>query len=863
MAASGGSVTDPAALSLAGEVGTQPCLRCGARLSVAAFAVGAKVRCADCRAVNVVGQPPPARATLHGRASEADLAAAGRSGVFDDDPLARIFHGASSGMLPVIEEVRDGAAAGSATIDLRALNKFQPALDALAPGRVGGSAAAGTLPSPEDTTTGTAVGQAAGAVGSSLGDRADAGNHLGAGGASEAVAASRRLGQWSDQLESCQLGAYRILRRVATGGMGTVYEAEHIALHRRVAVKILHRDIAGSQEIQERIQREALTLARIRHEHIVEIFDIGNFEGRPFLVMEFVGGGDLKNLLAARPMEERETLRVAAEIAEAVDYAHQRGIIHRDLKPANILLDEAQSVMVADFGLAKVIGASTQLTATGTTVGTPAYMAPEQARGQVDRLDARADVYSIGAILYEMLTRRAPFDGAHLMDVLYKVVHERPAPPQRLNPKISIDAATICMKAMAQQPEDRYESAWALMTDISALLHGEPIQARPPSPAMLLWRHVKRYAAVWAMALVLALGIGFEAGRFVVGTYRTATARAELADIRAEAAASSPVGGVGSGTAADAQATVSAVDARIARYRTAIARLDLLFKQTGLPEAESCRQELQADLQQWLTVRRLEDKLAEAQKLMEAGKYREADICLGLVVQTDPGPAASEAFGEIQALKTTGRLRGEQLVELREERDLHADQATYLAAQKKLTQKDFAAAEEALRGLLIQIPPDAKLYASPQVRAQMATLRAAAQSALQTATKHREEQLALKLQKELAARLDPFKAIPGISDVVSHWLSDSGDASATDTAATLPPVDPSLATPPGVTPPAPPPALATPPPTAPSPTAGPSLPSVDELWKALVPHVAPGGKPPPPHQGAVQQAPAPEPAKGR
>ncbi|HTL51467.1 MAG TPA: serine/threonine-protein kinase, partial [Planctomycetota bacterium] len=333
--------------------GEQPCLRCGALLDVARFAPGVKVRCGGCRAINITGEIPQPR----------ERHSSPRLSTGDEEPLDRIFSGVSGAALPALED----AGPASDTVDIRTLQqmeKFQPALATLSP-------------------TGTPV-------------------VTGLGGGTPGGPSSR----WSDQLEECQLGAYKILRRIATGGMGTVYEADHIALHRKVAVKILHRDIAGAPEIQERLNREALTLARIRHAHIVEIFDIGNFEGRPFLVMEFIAGGDLKSLLTARAMEEREALRIGAEIAEAVDYAHQRGIIHRDLKPANILLDEAQSVHVADFGLAKVVGSSTQLTATGTTVGTPAYMAPEQARGQVDQLDARADVYSIGAILYEMLTGR-------------------------------------------------------------------------------------------------------------------------------------------------------------------------------------------------------------------------------------------------------------------------------------------------------------------------------------------------------------------------------------------------------------------------------------------------------------------------
>lgn len=275
-----------------------------------------------------------------------------------------------------------------------------------------------------------------------------------------------------------QLGEYELLDELGRGGMGVVYKARQASLERTVALKMFSRASAPTAADVARFRAEAEAAARLDHPAIVPIYEVGQHDSQPYFTMKFVAGTTLAERLAGGPMAPREAAALLAPIARAVHFAHQRGVLHRDLKPSNILIDEEGRPHVSDFGLAKRVESDEALTLSGAVLGTPSYMAPEQAAGTRGKLGPAADVYSLGAILYQMLTGRPPFQAATPMETLLSVLEQEPLPPRLLNPRADRELEMVALKCLQKPVELRYASAKDLADDLEAYLADEPTAAR-------------------------------------------------------------------------------------------------------------------------------------------------------------------------------------------------------------------------------------------------------------------------------------------------------------------------------------------------------------------------------------------------
>src|ERR1051325_4351928 len=270
---------------------------------------------------------------------------------------------------------------------------------------------------------------------------------------------------------------YVLVEELGRGGMGVVYKARHEKFERLVALKMILAGAHASAEHTERFLAEGRAVARLQNPHIVQIYEIAELDGLPYFSLEYVDGGNLAERLKAAPPSDMEAARLVELLARTVHYAHGRGIVHRDLKPANILLTNDGTPKIADFGLAKVLSDDSGATRTGAILGTPSYMAPEQAAGKSDRIGPAIDIYALGAILYELLTARPPFRGETTLETLRMVEEQTPEPPHVFNPRVDRALEAICLKCLQKAPADRYPTAEALAEDLAAFLRGESVQA--------------------------------------------------------------------------------------------------------------------------------------------------------------------------------------------------------------------------------------------------------------------------------------------------------------------------------------------------------------------------------------------------
>ena len=308
---------------------------------------------------------------------------------------------------------------------------------------------------------------------------------------------------WTGSATSEKLGRFLLGDKLGSGSFGAVYLAYDPLLEREVALKVPHPSAVGTAEGIERMLREAKTAARLHHAHIVPLYDAGSDGGRHYIASALIRGKTLEEKLAAEELDFRDTAAIVLDLASALDYAHRQGIVHRDVKPANVMIDTDGTPMLMDFGLARFEQSEEKLTHEGTVMGTPAYMSPEQASGQTSQVGPSSDQCSLGAMLYEMLAGRLPYEGP-IATVIANVIHREPERPRAVNPRIPRDLETICLKAMAKKPQERFDDCRHLADDLRRWLDGVPIRARQLGPVERFIRWCRRNPALAAATMAVA-----------------------------------------------------------------------------------------------------------------------------------------------------------------------------------------------------------------------------------------------------------------------------------------------------------------------------------------------------------------------
>ncbi|MHC5040432.1 MAG: protein kinase domain-containing protein, partial [Planctomycetota bacterium] len=338
------------------------------------------------------------------------------------------------------------------------------------------------------------------------------------------------------------LGPYEIVKEIGRGGMGVVYKAVQPQLKRTVALKVLIAGEDASVEALTRFHHEAEAVAKLgHHPNIVPVYDIGQVQRESpagatptspihYIAMLFVDGKPLDRMIDDEDITPRRAAEITMKIAGALGHAHAHGILHRDVKPANILVTKEGEPQITDFGLARDVTSETRVTTTGTAMGTPVYMSPEQASGKTSEIDGQSDIYSLGAMLYELLTLCPPFDGASQAEVIFKVIFKEPKSVRRLNPGIHPELEAICLKAMEKEKRHRYETAEAMAEDLNRWLEGLPVKARPPGIVRKVWKRVRRNKPLFGIAAASFLAVCVAAGFGVHALLKAGEARRREAE---------------------------------------------------------------------------------------------------------------------------------------------------------------------------------------------------------------------------------------------------------------------------------------------------------------------------------------------
>ena len=298
---------------------------------------------------------------------------------------------------------------------------------------------------------------------------------------------------------------FELLEEIGRGGMGIVYRARQKSLNRIVALKTIMAAHLATQEQVSRFHTEAVSAARLKHPHVVTVYQVGEYQAQPFFCMEYVEGQSLREVISGQPLELKRAARYLKAVAEAIQYAHEQGVQHRDLKPSNILLDSTDQPQITDFGLARLVEEeTTRITVSGVVLGTPSYMPPEQAEARRGQMSERSDVYSLGAILYEMISGVPPFRGRTRSEILAQVVMSEPIPPRAINPKVPPDLETICLRCLEKEPARRYPPAGELAADLERFLEEVPVYAQPVATAEKVWRWCRRQSSIVRLKTKLA-----------------------------------------------------------------------------------------------------------------------------------------------------------------------------------------------------------------------------------------------------------------------------------------------------------------------------------------------------------------------